>query len=155
MLNKAYWHEKWNSNDLGFHEPEANPLLVQYFKELSLTAGSRVFLPLCGKTLDISWLLAKGMKVVGAELSKLAIEQLFRELHLQPEITRFGETEHFRAENIDMFVGYIFALNSKTIGHFDSVYYRAALVALHEKTRQLYSNHIKKMTISAPWLLFW
>jgi len=82
MLNKAYWHEKWNSNDLGFHEPEANPLLVQYFNELSLTAGSRIFLPLCGKTLDISWLLAKGMKVVGAELSKLAIEQLFRELHL-------------------------------------------------------------------------
>lgn len=153
MLNKAYWHEKWNSNDLGFHEPEANPLLVQYFKELSLTAGSRIFLPLCGKTLDISWLLAKGMKVVGAELSKLAIEQLFRELHLQPEITRFGETEHFRAENIDIFVGDIFALNSKTIGQVDAVYDRAALVALPESTRQLYSKQVMKLTAKAPQLL--
>ncbi|HRH44072.1 MAG TPA: thiopurine S-methyltransferase [Pyrinomonadaceae bacterium] len=153
MLDTTYWHEKWHRNDIAFHEPKANPLLVKYFKELSLSARSRVFLPLCGKTLDISWLLAKGMKVVGAELSKLAIEQLFRELKLQPEITRFGETEHFRAENIDIFVGDIFALNGKTIGQVDAVYDRAALVALSEKTRKIYTKHLLKITGKAPQLL--
>ncbi len=49
------WLQKWEKNEIGFHESEANPLLVEHFKELSLAKGSRIFLPLCGKTLDIAW----------------------------------------------------------------------------------------------------
>jgi hypothetical protein len=51
-----------------------SPLLVPHFKALSLPEGGRVFLPLCGKTLDIHWLLTGGYRVSGAELRKIAIE---------------------------------------------------------------------------------
>ena len=66
---------------------EANPLLVKYFPELSPAKGSRVFIPLCGKTLDISWLLKCSCRVVGAELSELAIQQLFDEMKVSPKIS--------------------------------------------------------------------
>lgn len=54
-MDANFWHQRWGKIDIAFHESEANPLLVKYFKELHLEKGSRVFVPLCGKTLDIAW----------------------------------------------------------------------------------------------------
>lgn len=107
-MNRDFWIQKWEKNEIGFHQSTPNPLLVTYFNELNLVKGSRVFLPLCGKTLDIDWLLSKGFKVTGVELSELAIEQLFKELGVEPEIIECGNTSCYRATNIDVFVGDIF-----------------------------------------------
>lgn len=65
------------------------------FAALNMPVGSRIFLPLCGKTLDIAWLLAKGYRVAGAELSEMAIEQLFESLGIQPTITAVGQLVHY------------------------------------------------------------
>ena len=53
-MNENFWHRRWEQGETAFHVSEANPLLVTYFKELSLPEGSRVFLPLCGKTRDMA-----------------------------------------------------------------------------------------------------
>lgn len=76
-MDPQFWMLKWQNNETGFHEPEANPNLTANIDQLSLAPGSRIFVPLCGKTLDIPWLLSKGYEVVAAELSHLAIIQLF------------------------------------------------------------------------------
>jgi thiopurine S-methyltransferase len=153
MLDTNFWHVKWETNDIGFHQPEANPLLVKHFRALSLAKGSRIFLPLCGKTLDISWLLSMGFRVAGVELSKLAVEQLFTEIGVQPEISRVGKLDRYRAGNIDIFAGDVFYLSRKIIGPVDAVYDRAALVALPAKTRRDYAAHMTKITNRAPQLL--
>ena len=57
-MKHDFWHNKWDKNEIGFHLPDANPLLVKHFHVLNLKQGARIFLPLCGKTLDIAWLLA-------------------------------------------------------------------------------------------------
>jgi thiopurine S-methyltransferase len=152
-MDANFWHQKWEKNDIGFHNSEANPLLVGYFKELALARGSRVFLPLCGKTLDIAWLLSRGYRVAGAELSKLAIEQLFAGLGVEPEITRVGDHDRYSAQDIDIFVGDIFALSGKMLGPVDAVYDRAALVALPEAMRNRYTAHLMAITGKAPQLL--
>ena len=152
-MEASYWQQKWEKNEIAFHQPEANPLLVKYFNELSLEKNSRVFLPLCGKTLDISWLLFNGYRVVGAELSKTAIEQLFTELDVEPKISAVGEMAHYSAKNIDIFVGNIFDLSSNMLGKVDAVYDRAALVALPEKTRSCYTTHLIEITGKVPQLL--
>ena len=136
-----------------WHRSEANPLLVKYFNELSLAKGSRVFVPLCGKSLDIPWLLSHGYRVAGAELSKIAIEQLFDELGVTPEISRDGELDHYRANNIDLFVGDIFDVSDKMLGPVDAIYDRAALVALPEDMRNRYAAHVTKMTNTSPQLV--
>jgi len=152
-MEPSFWHQRWGENKIGFHESKVNPLLVDYLGELSLARGRRIFLPLCGKTLDISWLLSKGYRVAGVELSQLAIEQLFIELGAQPEISKVGEMEQWSANNIDIFVGDIFALSKKILGPVDAIYDRAALVALPEEMRNRYTAHLMEITGKAPQLV--
>ena len=152
-MDPSFWHRRWEKNEIAFHEGKANPLLVKHFHELSLAKARRVFVPLCGKTLDISWLLSNGYRVAGAELSQLAIEQLFLELGVQPEISQVGEVEAWGAKNIDVVVGDIFALSRKILGPVDVVYDRAALVAFPEEMRKRYTAHLTEITGKAPQLL--
>ena len=153
MIDTNFWHQKWEKNEIAFHESAVNPLLVKHFNELSLVTGSQVFLPLCGKTLDIPWLLSNDYRVAGAELSKIAIEQLFAGLGVKPKISSIGEVDHYSANNIDLFVGDIFDLSSKLLGPVDAIYDRAALVALPEEMRNRYVAHLVEVTDRAPQLL--
>lgn len=152
-MNPDFWLQKWRINDIGFHQTEANPLLVQHFQALSLAQGSRVFLPLCGKTRDIAWLLSHGYRVAGAELSDLAIEALFLELGITPEVTTCGTLKHYSAHSIDIFVGDIFNVSAALLGPVDAVYDRAALVALPESMREHYTSHLARITAHAPQLV--
>lgn len=152
-MDAEFWHERWRENRIGFHEGKANALLVAHFEKLSLDRGSRVFLPLCGKTRDIGWLMARGVRVVGAELSATATEQLFDDLGLEPEIADVGNLKRYGAEGIDIFVGDIFDLDARALGPVDAVYDRAALVALPEETRGRYAAHLAEISGAAPQLL--
>jgi len=152
-MDSSFWRQKWEENEIAFHESKANPLLVTHFNELSLGKDSRIFVPLCGKTLDISWLLSNGSRVAGAELSQIAIEQLFMELGLQPEISTVGEVEQWSANRLDIFVGDIFAVSRKMLGPVDAIYDRAALVAFPEDMRNRYTTHLIEITHKAPQLL--
>ena len=158
-MKHDFWHQKWEKNEIGFHLPDANTLLVQHFSTLNLKPESnpkispRIFLPLCGKTLDIAWLLAQGYRIAGAELSSIAIEGLFKSLNLMPTIKTLGEVTHYSAPNIDIFVGDIFKVSPNMLGVVDAVYDRAALVALPEDIRKLYTTHLITLTNHAPQLL--
>ncbi|NER96436.1 MAG: thiopurine S-methyltransferase [Symploca sp. SIO1B1] len=152
-MDTNFWQQTWKNHDIGFHKSEANPVLVKYFSELSLRQGSRVFLPLCGKTLDIAWLLSQGYRVAGAELVEMAIEQLFVELEVVPKILEVGNLKQYSAENLDIFVGNIFELSGKVLGSVEAIYDRAALVALPEEMRRGYTAHLTEITNKAPQLL--
>ena len=152
-MDKSFWHQRWEENRIPFHEKEANPLLIRYFKELSLVEGSRVLVPLCGKTLDIRWLLSNGYRVAGVELSKIAVEQLFAELGVEPLVAAAGRLDHYRADGIDIFCGDIFDVSRSLLGSVDAVYDRAALVALPAEMRPRYTAHLMEIAVKAPQLL--
>jgi thiopurine S-methyltransferase len=152
-MDPSFWHQRWENNEIAFHQSTANPLLVEHFHELGLAKDSRIFLPLCGKTLDISWLRFNGYRVAGAELSQRAIEQLFRERGEQPAISAIGQVQQWSATHLDVFVGDIFVLSGEMLGPVDAVYDRAALVAFPGEMRDRYTAHLMEMTGKAPQLL--
>ncbi|MEM8552190.1 MAG: thiopurine S-methyltransferase [Pseudomonadota bacterium] len=152
-MDAAFWHERWETGRIAFHEAEGNALFAAHFSALKLSAGARVFVPLCGKTKDIGWLLSQGYRVCAVELSQLAIDQLFEELELIPNITQTGELLHYRAANIDVFVGDAFALTADILGPVDAVYDRAALVALPFEMRAGYGRLLNTVTRGASQLL--
>ncbi len=152
-MDEQFWHQKWAKNEIRFHLSEANPKLVKYFGELKLYENSRIFLPLCGKTKDIGWLLSNGHSVVGAELSEAAIKQLFEELELEPTITAADSMKLYSAETIDIYVGNIFDLTDRMLGLVDAVFDRGALVALPAEMRKRYTVHIIDITEAAHQLL--
>lgn len=152
-MDPDFWHARWETNQIGFHEGETNALLAAHFGTLGLAAGSRVFLPLCGKTRDIAWLLSRGYRVAGAELSATAVAQLFEELSLTPAIADLGRMRRYSAADIDIFVGDMFDLTAETLGPVDAVYDRAALVALPVALRERYADHLIEITGAAPQFL--
>lgn len=152
-MEAQFWHERWEKNEIGFHQGDANPMLVRHFQALDPAERFRVFLPLCGKTRDIAWLLSQGHQVVGAELSELAIQQLFEELGQKPGVSQVGALSHYRVPGVDIFVGDIFQLTAQTVGTVDAIYDRAALVALPADMRRRYADHLRAITATAPQLL--
>lgn len=151
-MEHSFWHDRWEAGQIGFHEGRVNALLAAHAAHLP-TAPARIFLPLCGKTADIGWLLSRGYRIAGAELSEIAIRQLFEDLGLTPEITTAGALTRFSARAIDIFVGDIFDLTAEILGPVDAIYDRAALVALPDQMRQRYSAHLPTITARAPQLL--
>lgn len=152
-MEASFWLDRWTNNEIGWHEAEFNPLLTAHFRKLSIPGGSRVFVPLCGKTRDIAWLLQQGYRVAGSELSELAVQQLFAELGVTPHVTRGAHAQHYAAPGLDVFVGDIFALTPDELGPVQATYDRAALVALPPEMRLRYTQHLVALTAQAPQLL--
>lgn len=152
-MDKTFWHGKWERGELGFHQAQGNPLLKQHFDQLGLARGARVFVPLCGKTGDIPWLLSCGCQVVGCELSELAVQELFQELGVSATVTEHGSLKHYSTSSIDLWVGDLFELTHDHLGTVDAVYDRAALVALPDSLRADYARQLTRITGRAPQLL--
>ena len=152
-MDAGFWIQRWRKSEIGFLEGKANALLVKHFKDMLGKQGDRVFVPLCGKTRDLGWLLSQGYRVAGAELSETAIKQLFAELGVEPEISELGNLTLFSAFDIDIFVGDIFDLSASALGQVDVIYDRAALVALPEAMRRRYADHLMQITATAPQFL--
>ena len=152
-MEASFWHNRWQTNQTGWHESTVNPLLITHFPSLNVPPGARVFVPLCGKSLDLGWLLSCGYAVAGAELSELAVTQLFAELRMEPTISEVGKLRLYRGKKIDIFVGDLFDLSREILGSVDAVYDRAALVALPEAIRVRYTAHLKAITGMAPQLV--
>lgn len=151
-MEAGFWHERWETGQIGFHEGRRNSLLEAHAERLP-APPARIFLPLCGKTADIAWFLARGHRVCGAELSEIAIRQLFEDLGVVPEIKPMGKLTRYAAQELDIFVGDIFEMTPETLGPVDAVYDRAALVALPDTMRARYAEHLMAITGTAPQIL--
>src|SRR5690606_26877264 len=104
-MNVDFWLERWRHGQTGFHQSRVTPLLPKYCPSLSLRPGSRVLVPLCGKTLDMLLLAEQGYDVLGVELSSLAVEQFFAENGLQPSTHASPLGQHYAAGSIEIICG--------------------------------------------------
>lgn len=152
-MEQAFWHERWQSDQPGFHLPFVHPILTRFLSVYDLPDGAGIFLPLCGKTLDIGWLLEQGYRVVGAELSERAVGQLFGELGVEPQVDAWRGGRCFRHGALTVFQGDIFALAPAEVGAVDLVYDRAALVAMPAPMRKSYVAQVLTLSDDAPQLL--
>lgn len=118
------------------------PLLQKYWPTLALPAGSRVFVPLAGKSLDMLWLAERGHRVLGVELSPLAVEQFFAEQGLTPTRRESRYGIHYVADNIELICGDAFALDAEALADCAGVYDRAALIALPPPMRERYASEL-------------
>jgi len=104
-MQAEFWYNCWENNRIAFHSHLVNPHLQRYWQTLNLKAGSRILVPLCGKSNDMLWLLAQGYQVVGAELSLKAVTAFFADNNLQPIIRELPGFTVFETEDIQLFCG--------------------------------------------------
>lgn len=141
-MNKEYWHQKWQSKEIGFNQLQPNKLMQRYFPSLKLKPGYRVFVPLCGQSIDMLWLAGQGYQVIGVELSPIACSAFYKENKIPTKITEIDDFIVYRSDEITIFSGDFFKLNRSVLGKIDAVYDRAALVALPADIRDSYANHL-------------
>ncbi len=140
-MNPDFWLNKWEKGETGFHSNESHPFLTEFW--LQVPACQRVFVPLCGKSLDMLWLRSQGLAVLGVELSERAVKDFFQSANLQPEISRHGALQIWRSDDIEILCGDFFALTVADLGGCDVIYDRAALIALPPPLRLRYAQTIK------------
>src|SRR5699024_2930193 len=104
-MNQDFWLQKWERNEIGFHEAEGNRLLPRGWPAAEVPAGAGVLVPLCGKSVDMLWLASRGYRVVGVELSEQAVRAFFAEHGLQPQVAPAGPFQRWRADGIEILQG--------------------------------------------------
>ena len=127
-MEHTFWHDKWEKGEIGFHQSDIHPMLSGFADEFGIGDGCRVFVPLCGKSNDMTFMLERGCEVVGVELSQLAVSQYFESLGVTPVIEECGKLMRYTAPDITLYCGDFFALTLEQLGTIDVVYDRAALV---------------------------
>lgn len=149
-MEKSYWLERWGENRIEFNQEQASPYLQQYWSKLGLNQSASVFVPLCGKSIDMLWLASQSYSVVGVELSLEAAKQFFAENNLEYTTTQENDFTVFQHETIKLYVGDFFKLQPEHLGQMDAIYDRAALIALPEDMRQTYSQKLSALFKSLP-----
>lgn len=152
-MQPEFWHDRWERQQIGFHEPAANPLLLRHWDALGLPPGSTIFLPLCGMTLDIDWLLARGHRVIGSELSPIAVRALFERLGRSPRIEQLDPLQRWTAADLTVWLGNHFELTPPHFDRVDAVYDRAALIAMPPDLRPAYARQMLRLGGGARQLL--
>lgn len=141
-MDHAFWHARWEANEIGFHQADINPHLQTYWPALQAPPGGCVFVPLCGKSRDLLWLAGAGQRVLGVELSPLAVTAFFDENGLRATRTPAPPFVEYRADEITLLQGDYFALSAARLDGVTAVYDRASLIALPPALRARYAAHM-------------
>ncbi|MGP1782626.1 thiopurine S-methyltransferase [Shewanella frigidimarina] len=144
-MQPSFWHEKWDAQQIGFHLSAVNPLLVKYWPQLNLAANTQVFVPLCGKSLDLCFLAEQGHEVLGCELSEPAVQQFYQENSLAFKVSVVEDHQRFTTEQVTIFQGDIFTLPVLEPQSCTAFYDRAALIAWPEEMRLAYARQLTKL----------
>lgn len=144
-MEPGFWHDKWHQQQIGFHQQDINPFLVKYWQKLALPATAKVFVPLCGKSLDMCFLAEQGHQVISCELNELAVQQFFSDNQLEMTKTAVGEHQHYQTEQISLYQGDIFTLPNELTQDVTAFYDRAALIAWPESMRAQYAKQLASL----------
>ncbi len=147
------WQQSWRDQNIDFHQTTVNAHLIRFWSSLGLTAADRIFVPLCGKSLDLLWLAQQGHQVVGVELSPVAVRAFFRENRLQPARQRHGPFTLWTHGRISIFCGDFFLLGAADLGDIAAVFDRASVTALPEDLRAAYLDHLRRILPAACTML--
>ena len=144
-MDPSFWHDRWENQDIGFHQADIHALLPAYWPRLELASDAPVFVPLCGKSLDMVWLAQQGHRVIGAELSQRAIDDFFAERGLAPTTRTSGGFIVKSAGPYELWCGDFFDLPREAVAGVAGVYDRAALIALPQALRQRYAETLASL----------
>ncbi|MDQ7049864.1 MAG: hypothetical protein Q9M92_10105 [Enterobacterales bacterium] len=152
-MDSSFWINKWQAGEIGFHLPQVHPLLEKYSQQI-FGQGQKVFVPLCGKTIDMRYLSDQGHSVLGVELCEIAAQSFFEE-QFQQSVEAESISDDFDAyvlHDIKIIVGDFFKLPQPLEG-FNVIYDRAALIALPSDIRQRYVENLKQLCPTANMIL--
>ncbi len=154
-MEQAFWQDRWRRGEIGFHKEEVNPYLLRHWDRLKgETSSPRILVPCCGKSRDLAWLAEQGARVVGIELSHLAVASFFAESGLEVEVDHHHDYDLWQTPQIEIIRADLFETPLEIVGPVDGVFDRGALIAMPDDgLRDRYGARLRELTGQAPTLL--
>jgi len=137
------WLDRWKKGTTGWHRSDINPQLIENINQLAKTRPQKIFVPLCGASLDMKYLIDQGFHVVGVELSSIAIDRFFNENKIEHKVSKVEDFVLYQGKNIEIYCGDFFRLNKNYLYDVSCIYDRAALIALNPDLQKKYVRHLK------------
>jgi thiopurine S-methyltransferase len=141
-MERDFWLKRWRESRIGFHQDSPTPLLLKHWPAVGAAPRNRVLVPLAGKSLDMAWFASQGYRVLGAELSPLAVAQFFESQGVEPSVEGAADGIHHLAGPIELVQGDVFALDPDAIASCTAVFDRAAIIALPPEMRERYVREV-------------
>ncbi len=141
-MDPEFWHERWNTGSTRFDQAQVHPLLAEHWQRQVGSGAGAVFVPLCGRTIDMEWLAAHGHRVVGNELSPIAVADFFDRRHLTPDERAEGALVVHSAVDYELWCGDFFDMPPTALDGVTAVYDRASLVAMPPEMRRRYADRM-------------
>ncbi|XP_033123922.1 thiopurine S-methyltransferase-like [Anneissia japonica] len=139
------WEASWKAGKIGFHSKALNPMLEKHAsKILDGQKNCKVFVPLCGKSVDMKWFADQGHNAVGVEVVEMAITSFYEEQgidYTKESVPKLPGATVYKSKDgkITLYNADIFSMTSDIIGKFDCIWDRASLVALNKTDRERYA----------------
>ncbi|XP_071835510.1 probable thiopurine S-methyltransferase isoform X1 [Apostichopus japonicus] len=154
------WVNIWKKGKTKFHKKDVHSIIKTYLPRLIEGKKNPTFLlPLCGKSVDMKWLLDQGLNVSGCEIAEEGVEQFFQENNIDFTVESLGgkiEGKLYKGKKlpVTIYVCDFFELPSVTSCRYDCVWDRGSLAAINTKDRSRYCNVMKKLLkADGRWLL--
>ncbi|MCJ8298961.1 MAG: thiopurine S-methyltransferase [Pseudomonadales bacterium] len=142
MKQTINWHQRWTDNSIRFHEGKVNKFLANYIDQFALNPGATIFFPLCGKSYDMQWCIDRGFKVIGVELSKIAVQDFISESKMGFEKHSTDSFNIYRSEHITLYQGDYMGLTAADLDGCQLVFDRAAIIAIEAFNRRSYVDQL-------------
>ena len=143
-MDPDFWLKRWQQNETGFHQDKVQPALAKHWPGLGIQKGARVFVPLCGKSLDMTWLDDQGHTAVGSELSELAVDAYFQDRGQTASVREHDGFTVKTAGSVEIWCGDFFALKREHV-NATAAYDRAALVAMPPEMQKKYADKLAEL----------
>jgi thiopurine S-methyltransferase len=147
-VQPEFWQDRWRLAQTAFHQSSIDRYLSTYWPMLNPSANSTVFVPLCGKSLDLLWLRDRGHSVVGVELSAVALESFCLEHGIPARRRVLADFDMYEADNLRLLRGDFFKLTRPQLGAARFIYDRAALISWTPSLRVPYVEHMRELSAS-------
>jgi len=144
-MEADYWRQRWEEKNIPFHEGCVNGYLKFYFERLNCKTGDRVFVPLCGKALDMQWICDQGCEVLGVELSPIAVTEYFEDNEIEYRCSRESPFDVFSGGGATLLCGDIFDMSHAHFQGIEAIYDRAAYIAFDPDQRRRYAEFLCAM----------
>ena len=144
-MNLGSWHRRWKEGHIAFNQRDVNPYLVAHLGLLGLEDDDCVFVPLCGKSLDMWWLRERGYRVLGVEISPVAVRAFFEERESEYGECSSGSFIRLNHDSVEILCGDFFSMQAADLSVARAVYDRASLIAFPAPDRQTYVKHLLRI----------
>ncbi len=142
-MEHEFWYGAWAKERQGWNQASANVHLRCYWEQfVGEKEKEKVFVPLCGQSIDMLWLNEAGHATVGVELDQNAVKRFYEQNQLNHSISQTGNLRTYTSNSLVIHTGDYFQLLPLHLMGASLVYDRAALIALPHSMRQRYVDKL-------------